>query len=142
MYWIPEETHYVKNLILLEKLKEKTWSFCYKRNRTVTKIFAKVDGLVQISKLTQQLTIKPGELLKIRDSDFPPQGRNNGFVKPGEKIGNLIVAQKLVYVEFITIKNATYLLVRPVQIYDVPREKGFVLKHNFFPFVDKQGNKN
>ena len=141
LYWIPEETHYVKNLTLFEKLKEKHGHFVTKGTELLPKIFAKVDGLVQISKLTQQLTIKPGELLKIRDSDFPPQGRNNGFVKPGEKIGNLIVAQKLVYVEFITIKNATYLLVRPVQIYDVPREKGFVLKHNFFPFVDKQGTK-
>ena len=54
------------------------------------------------------------------------------FVRPGEFIDKNVVANKLCYVESIEIFHSSYLFVRPVQIFQVPREKGFSLEHRFF----------
>ena len=51
--------------------------------------------------------------------------RSNGFVEPGNPIISDIIAQRLVYVEFIEINKVEYILVRPVQKYKVAREKSF-----------------
>ena len=59
--------------------------------------------------------------------------RSNGFVEPGNPIISDIIAQRLVYVEFIEINKVEYILVRPVQKYKVAREKEFFLNQNFFP---------
>jgi len=141
LYWIPEETHYIKNEISFETQKTYNGIFISKGTELLSTKFSKLSGLLQFNLATQELTIKPGELLKILTAQFAGLEKTNGFVKPGEIIIDNIIAQKLSYVEFININNVEYVLVRPVQRYRVPREKGFVLNHNFFPAIDKQNLK-
>ena len=141
LYWIPEETHYIKNEISFETQKAYNGIFISKGTELLSTKFSKLSGLLQFNLTTQELTIKPGELFKIESAQFSSIEKTNGFVKPGEIIVDNIIAQKLSYVEFISINNVEYVLIRPVQRYRVPREKGFVLNHNFFPAVDKQNLK-
>ena len=138
LYWIPEETHYVKSLALLEKLKLKNGNFIKEGTEIIPNKLTKFGGILQINALTQEIVIKPGELYKINESEAKITNRNNGFIKAGESIFTNIIAQKLSYGEFIEINNIKYVLIRPVQVYTVPREKGFILKHNFFPCIHKQ----
>ena len=137
LYWIPEETHYVKTPNLLEKLKIKNGIFVPKGTEILPKQFTKVSGILQTNFVTQEIIIKPGELVKLSEANLKLLPRINGFLKPGEKIINNVVVQKLSFVEFIEINNLQYLLIRPVHIYRVPRKKGFFLNHAFCPTVDK-----
>ena len=141
LYWIPEETYYVKNTNLLEKLKLKNGTFIPKGTEIIPKKFTKLDGTLQVNLTTQEVIIKPGELFKIENTKFEELDCINGFVKPGEKIIENVMAQQLAFIEFIEINSVNYILVRPVQTYKVPREKGFILTHNFFPYLDKQNLK-
>ena len=132
LYWIPEETH-VLNSSLLESLKIKLDNLIQKGAEIWPGNHTKLGGLVQFDDLTQELTIKPGELFLLNDQSLKKKLDKNYFIKPGEKIVDNIIAQKLCYSEYIEINNLSYLLIRPVQIYKVPREKGFFLEHIFFP---------
>ena len=45
------------------------------------------------------------------------------------------------YRELIELNETSYLLIRPVKIYRVPQEKGFVLDHIFFPNISNNNIK-
>ena len=141
LYWIPEETHYIESPTLFEKLKAKNNNFISKGTEIIPKIFTKVSGILQINTAGQELSIKPGELFKINSTECNSMERSNGFVEPGNPIISDIIAQRLVYVEFIEINKVEYILVRPVQKYKVAREKEFFLNQNFFPSARKQNFK-
>jgi len=132
LYWIPEETHFL-NSSLLESLKIKPDTFIKKGAEIWPGNYAKLSGFVQFDDITQELIIKPGELFLINDLTIKNKFEKHSFIKPGELIINGIFAQKLCYGECIEINNITYLFIRPVQTYKVPREKGFFLEHLFFP---------
>ena len=132
LYWIPEETHML-NSSLVESLKVKPDTLIRKGTEIWPGNYTKLNGLVQFDDLTQELTIKPGELFLVNDSRYKKKFEKNFFIKPGEIIINDIVAQKLCYSECIEINNLLYLLIRPVQIYKVPRERDFFLEHVCFP---------
>jgi DNA-directed RNA polymerase subunit beta' len=59
--------------------------------------------------------------------------KGNRFIYPGQKINKDIIAQRLVYVELFNNNEKSYLFVRPVKTFQVPREKGFDLEYVFFP---------
>ena len=141
LYWIAEETHSIKNNILLEKLKVKHGCFIPEGTEILPKKYTNVSGILTINTSTQELVIKPGELVKINSKEFDSIDRINGFAEPGDIIFGDTIAQQLVYVEFLEINNLEYILIRPVKIYSVPREKEFFLNHNFFPFTDRQSIK-
>ena len=86
LYWIPEETHYVKSLALLEKLKLKNGNFIKEGTEIIPNKLTKFGGILQINALTQEIVIKPGELYKINESEAKITNRNNGFIKAGESI--------------------------------------------------------
>tara|TARA_B110000444_G_scaffold257888_1_gene297410 strand:- start:2391 stop:6188 length:3798 start_codon:yes stop_codon:yes gene_type:complete len=132
LYWIPEETH-VLNSSLLESLKIESDNLIQKGTEIWPGKYTKLGGLVQFDDITQELTIKPGELFLLNNQFLKKKLEKNYFIKPGEKIIGNIIAQKLCYSEYIEINNLSYLLIRPVQTYKVPREKGFFLEHLFFP---------
>ena len=92
-------------------------------------------------KTTQELVIKAGELFTITDERIRKQFEPGYFVKAGEVIVDTIIAEKLCYVESLKLFGFSYLLVRPVQIFQVPREKGFLLEHSFFPNKNAQSIK-
>jgi DNA-directed RNA polymerase subunit beta' len=132
LYWIPEETH-VLNSSLIDNLKIQPNSLIPKGVEIWPGNFTKLGGLVQFDDTTQELTIKPGELFVVNDLQYKKKFEKNLFIKPGEILVDNIIAQKLCYRESFEINNALYVLIRPVQIYQIPREKGFVLEHLFFP---------
>ena len=141
LYWIPEETHYVENVALFEKLKTRNNNLIPKGTEIIPKFFTKVSGILQVNNLGQEVSIKPGELFKINAVQCEDIERSDGFVEPGNQIIDGIIAQKLVYVEFTEINKIEYILIRPVKEYKVAREKEFFLKQNFFPSAHKQNFK-
>ena len=95
--------------------------------------FAKLSGLLQLDEITQELVIKAGELFIVTEEHIKKKFEIGSFVKPGSFIFQNLVAEKLCYVELFELLDVSYLLVRPVQSFQVPREKGFLLEHCFFP---------
>ena len=141
LYWIPEETYRVESVALLEELKTKNNIFIIKGTNVTSKIFTKSSGILQINTTAKEISVKPGELFKINSLAYNSIERINGFVEPGNEIVKGIIAQKLVYIEFIEVNEIEYVLARPVQKYKVTREKEVFLNQNFFPHLQKQNFK-
>ena len=136
LYWVPEETHQL-NFIKSDNLKIKDGTFIKKGTQILPGIFSNLTGFAHFNEVTSELVIKPGELYKINDSQTINFNRANRFIEPGEKIivntqTNFLV-QKLSYLEILTLYGTEYFLIRPVVTYQVPQDKGFLLKHRFFP---------
>merc|ERR1712087_275133 len=129
-YWIPEETHRLKNSLLLQTVKVKNGSFILPGTELFTNTFSKVGGLVNIDDIEQEVIIKPGELINFN--------KLNRFVKVGESIiPNRLIAQKLVYLEFFNIFDLSYLLIRPVKTYSISKEKIFDFEQLLKPLNNK-----
>ena len=140
IYWIPEETHNL-NSSILKNLKVKNNTIIKKGEEIWPGNYTKLGGLVQFDDLTQELTIKPCELFLVTKNLNKKKLEKKVFIKPGETLINDIIAQKLCYCEYIEFNNLFYLLVRPVEVYSVPRDKGFSLEHSFFPTNTNQNIK-
>ena len=141
LYWIPEETYRVESSTLLEKLKTKNNTFITKGTEIIPKTFTKSSGILQVNSAGKEISIKPGELFKVNPIAYNSIERINGFVDPGKQIINNIIAQKLIYIEFVEVNKVEYVLIRPVQKYKVAREKEFFLNQNFFPHAQEQNFK-
>ena len=50
-----------------------------------------------------------------------------------------VLVQKLSYLEALYFSGIEYILLRPVTTYQVPQDKGFLLKHRFFPNESYRG---
>ena len=72
----------------------------------------------------------------MKDSDY-----TNRFVQPGELIFKKqhFVIQNLSFLEFVTFNDLDYIILRPVIKYYVPQDKGFFMKHKFFPANTTRG---
>jgi len=140
LYWIPEETHQL-NSNELSKINLRSGNYLRKDTPILTGITSKVSGYVTIDTNNSEIIIKPGELYQIND-DVNVIEKTNRFIDKGNiiftKLGN-IVAQKLSYIEFLTFSGIKYILIRPVQKYKIPHDKGFLMKHRFFPNHDSRG---
>jgi DNA-directed RNA polymerase subunit beta' len=141
LYFIPEETHELDNSTLIDQLQIKNGSFVEKGEILMGDLVAQTSGVLQIDISTQEIIIKPGELFKLSKFKIKKTELKNNFVKPGEFIAPNIIAQSLVYTEFIELAGVDYMLVRPVKIYRIPQEKGFILNHVFFPNINNKGIK-
>jgi len=140
LYWIPEETHQLSP-IDLENLKIKDGTYLKKDSFILPNLVSNVSGIVQIDLSTSELIIKPGELYQLND-EIDLFDKSSRFIEPGEVIftqtTNLVV-QKLSYLEIRSLSGIKYVLIRPVIRYQIPTEKGFVLKHRFFPTNNMRG---
>ena len=136
LYWIPEETHQL-SFIGAENLKIKDGSFIKSGTQILPDIFSNLEGFAQIDENTSELIIKPGELYRIHESQTKKLNHLGGFVEPGEKIfidnKTNILVQKLSFLEIVSFNDKDFILLRPVSIFKVPQDKGFLLKHKFFP---------
>ena len=136
IYWIPEETHQINNSIQSEKFQNFHGKIVKKGTKILSKIFSKTTGLFEFNYSTQEITIKPGELISLT-----PEERinlKNKFIKPGQVIIREIIAQRLVYLDFLKFQEKFYLLIRPVISYIIPREREFFLKYTFCPLYKKK----
>jgi DNA-directed RNA polymerase subunit beta' len=142
LYWIPEETHQL-SFIGSENLKIKEGSFVKQGTEILPEVFSNIEGFAHFNETTSELIIKPGELYKINNSQAKELNKINRFIEPGEKIfitnKTSILIQKLSYLEILSFHGSDYIILRPVSIFQVPQDKGFLLKHRFFPNTSFRG---
>ena len=142
LYWVPEETHQL-SFSDADTLKVNGGIFIKKGTEILPDVFSKINGFVEINEANSELTIKPGELYQIQSSQAKYLANLNHFIDAGEIIfldpQTQILTQRLSFFELLTSKGSDYLLIRPVSIYQVPQDKGFFLKHRFFPNKDSRG---
>nr|QOS04617.1 RNA polymerase beta'' subunit [Sarcopeltis skottsbergii] len=119
--WIPEETHEINKDISL--LLVQHGDFVDLGTEIIKNVFANNSGIVEVVQkdgIIREIIIKPGKIYKINNKDLNQnKDRNRGFLRPGEKIINEIVSDKLVYWEHIKIKEDHIILIRPVVVYSV-----------------------
>lgn len=134
LYWVPEETHILPTS-LLNNLTIKSNSIIAANSELWSGNYTKLGGLVQIDDITSELIIKPGELYLIQENKdlLKTKFAQSSFIKPGEFITKDLIAERLSFVEFIEINTFSYLLIRPVEKFYVPREKGFIIEQSPLP---------
>jgi DNA-directed RNA polymerase subunit beta' len=137
-YFIPEETYYTKNTLVFNTLNLKTGDIVEAGSELFQNVFSKTKGYAFINEADGEICIKSGELFDITGLTLQPNERIDRFVQPGEfLLPNRVIAQKLVYVEYLELFGSNYIFIRPVTTYEIPREKTFFLKQSFFPKQSK-----
>ena len=133
-YWVPEETYLINPPLVDLKKEIQSGLLIQQGTEILQDTFSKTSGLLQINNLTQELTIKPGELFNITDLDTQFLPKSGQFIKPGDFIvPKKVIAQRLTYIELIKTEKNTYLLARPVVTYSIPKVNPFSVNHIFFP---------
>jgi DNA-directed RNA polymerase subunit beta' len=132
LYWIPEETFALKSS-LFDNLLVKERTIITPGSEIWPGTFSKLGGLVEVDTVTQEVIIQPGELFRINDNLTKKEYEKGRFVQPGEYITPTLVAQRLSYIQIVEAREIPHLLIRPVTHFRVPREKGFLFEHLFFP---------
>lgn len=137
LYWIPEEIYNPNTLThFFPSPKVKHGRFIPDGFEIGAKVFSKTKGLAEVNELENEIRIKPGELYDINELKLPSFENYSRFVKPGEFIiPGKVIAQRLVYLEFLEIFGNKYLLVRPVKTFSIPREKPFYLQQDSVPKI-------
>ena len=134
LYWIVEETHDLNGVDTdLYDIQLVEGTYVAKGTEIFPNIIANSSGFIHIDEYNSELVIKPGELYQINSLPASSTKRENRFVHPGETLLSDLTVQKLSYIEFHTYHGLEYVLIRPVQVYKVPQEKGFNLNYQFFP---------
>nr|YP_009308861.1 RNA polymerase b''-subunit [Toxarium undulatum]AOS86604.1 RNA polymerase b''-subunit [Toxarium undulatum] len=117
LLWINEETHNLncaKNMLLVED-----GNFISKNFEIFPNTFSKTQGIVaflQIGNIVQKIWIKSGAVYQgDKIENF-----SKNFYFPGETIANNIIISKPSFCEIITIENTNQLLIRPVDVYEIP----------------------
>lgn len=122
--WIPEETHEINKDISL--LLVKHGDLVDVGTEIIKNVFANNAGVLEVVQkdgIIREIIIKPGRVYKVSNEDVNQRlGKYRGFLRPGEKIVKDIIADKLVYWEYIQIKDYNIILIRPVIVYSVPNK--------------------
>ena len=137
LYWIKEETHKL-DALELENLNLKNGTFIQKGTTILPNVRANIEGFVQIDTLNSELVIKPGELYQLSIFSRDIVDKTDRFVTPNEVLFSGLIIQKLSYLEFINLDSIDYILLRPVQVFKVPQEKGFNIKYRFSPNLNNR----
>ncbi len=134
-YWIPEETFKFSTLDEVRLSFSKNESIVGVGEEIMPNTFSKVGGFFQIKEAEQEVTIKPGELFELTSAESQIFDKSDRFVKPGNFIvPGKIITQQLVYLEFFELNEKQYILARPVQVFEVPKEEDLSLSQSFFPY--------
>nr|YP_009295785.1 RNA polymerase beta'' subunit [Schimmelmannia schousboei]AOM64720.1 RNA polymerase beta'' subunit [Schimmelmannia schousboei] len=120
--WIAEETHEVNKDISLLLIKH--GEFVEAGTEIIKNIFANNSGILEVVQkdgIIREIIIKPGKIYSLNNKDiYKNIGKYRGFLRPGEKIVDGIFTDKLVYWEYMKIKENNFILIRPVIVYSVP----------------------
>ena len=120
--WIAEETHEINKDVSLLLVKD--GDFVEVGTEIIKNIFANNAGILEIVQkegIIREIIIKPGQLYVIDDENLVQnKGKYRGFLRPGQYITNNIVAEKLVYWEYVKKQDKKMILIRPVVVYSVP----------------------
>ena len=127
--WIPEEIHQIDSQLKILFVKE--GDFISGGFELIPDIFSKTSGIVKISQknnLIQSISIKPGLVYEGKKFKF----RSKTLYYPGEVIFSSILISNLSFCEKVLGKEQ--LLVRPIELYEVPRipaNENKILQKNF-----------
>ena len=127
LVWLSEETYKLncdKSILLVEN-----GNFISKNFEIIPNIISKTAGIINVSQknnLIEEISIKPG---------FVYQGKqfeeiNKNVYYPGEIIFDNIEITRPSLCEHITTKISNQLLIRPFDLYEIPKEKNFLNKKN------------
>jgi DNA-directed RNA polymerase subunit beta' len=134
LLWISEETHFINrdNRILLIKEGDKVSKNC----EIFPKVFSKTEGIVHViqkNTIIQEIIIKPGLLYKVKSIDTADYGQKVYY--PGEVLFDTIEITQLSFLEILTTSSGLQILIRPIQIYEIPKPK--ILKtHSQLDFIN------
>lgn len=122
LIWLSEETHKINSDNSFLLIQNDNWIL--ENTEILPNIYSKTSGIVtiiqkQINK--QEIIIKSGILYK----DFNFNDVNNQLFYPGEKILDNIEINELSLCEIIKIGLSFHLLIRPIEIYELPLIKSF-----------------
>jgi len=120
--WISEETHEINKDISLLLIKH--GDFVEAGTEIIKNVFAKNSGILEVFQkdgIVREIIIKPGKVYQINSHEMKKhEGKYRGFLRPGEKIADGIVTDKLVYWEYIQTSLDSFILIRPVIVYSIP----------------------
>ena len=134
LLWISEETHFINrdNRILLIKEGDKVSKNC----EIFPKVFSKTEGIVHVTQkntIIQEIIIKPGSLYKVKSIDTTDYEQKVYY--PGEVLFDTIEITQLSFLEILTTSSGLQILIRPIQIYEIPKPK--ILKtHSQLDFIN------
>lgn len=129
--WIPEEIHHIDSQVKILFVKE--GDFISGGFELIPDIFSKTSGIVKIfqkNNLIQSISIKPGLVYEGKKFKF----RSKTLYYPGEVIFSSILISNLSVCEKVLGKKKEQLLVRPIELYEVPRilaNENKILQKNF-----------
>lgn len=129
--WIPEEIHRIDSQVKILFVKE--GDFISGGFELIPDIFSKTSGIVKISQknnLIQSISIKPGLVYEGKKFKF----RSKTLYYPGEVIFSNILISNLSFCEKVLGKKKEQLLLRPIELYEVPRilaNENKILQKNF-----------
>ena len=122
--WIPEETYEINKEISL--LLVKHGDFVDIGTEILAGVFIKNAGIVEViekDNIVKELIIKPCTIYNVDDEMLLHHHvKRRGFLRPGEKIVENIITNRLVYWEYLDISKRKVLLVRPVIVYSIPNK--------------------
>lgn len=122
--WIAEETHEINKDASLLLVKD--GDFVNKGTEIIKNLFAHNRGIVEIIEkddIVREVVIKPCVIYNLGDEMiWHGQNKKRGFLRPGEKILQDVITDKLVYWEHLTLSSRKILLVRPVIVYSIPNK--------------------
>lgn len=129
--WIPEEIHHIDSQVKILFVKE--GDFISAGFELIPDIFSKTSGIVKISQknnIVQSISIKTGLVYEGKKFKF----RSKTLYYPGEVIFSSLLISNLSFCEKILAKKKEQLLVRPIELYEVPRiipNENKMLQKNF-----------
>lgn len=122
--WIAEETHEVNKDASLLLIKH--GDFVNKGTEIMPSLFAQNTGIVEIvekDNIVREVVIKPCTIYSVEhEMLFHQHLKKRGFLRPGEKIVEDVITDRLVYWEQLTVLDRCVLLVRPVIVYSIPNK--------------------
>jgi len=138
LYWVPEETFQL-NAIAFSAISCNlgNLNFVSKDIELYPGVTPTISGFVELNEDTSELIIRPGELYKINSQSNLT--KCNRFLRPGSLLLGQLAIQKLTYLEFLSYYGVDYILLRPVDTFTVPQEKGFYLNYKIFPNIKRRG---
>ena len=147
IFILPIETYTInknKSLLLIEnntKLEDT-------KIELISGIFSKTNGFFQIkesNQIVEEIQIKPCvflEFIELTDTEITYLKKcDKKIYYPGEIVFDDILIDRLSYIEFLKIRNSFVLLLRPINVYNVPKSKEYekkVISQKRSPFKFKR----
>lgn len=120
--WIEEETHEINKDI--SALFVKHGDFVQSGTEVLENLFVQNSGIIELyekDNIVREIIVKPCKVYNVENEALLyDHTKTRGFLRPGEKIIENIVVDRLVYWEYLETGSSKLLLIRPVVVYSIP----------------------